>query len=176
MGVYDSNYRNPYAPFKLTDLNSSGLAHPNSRTRYEATRDPTRMMNHSLLNETIQRDWSGIKGALPCKTATYLEYKAGATKARVWNIGERPIIIDLPLANGWYVSDGKPFALPNGRPGNRDEPGTLYLFRHQDRDFSDLIERRIIFYEAGKLSSDRGNLVYVAWKSPEVAGAALVGR
>ena len=104
--------------------------------KYEKTNDPKRMMTHAELDDAIKNDYENIKDFLPCRTATYLEYKAGGTEALVWNEGENTRTrITLPLDNGWYLPDGNPFAIPNGRESTIDDPDALYLVRHQDREF-----------------------------------------
>ncbi|MDD5340114.1 MAG: hypothetical protein PHV13_02590 [Candidatus ainarchaeum sp.] len=106
------------------------------QAKYEKTADPKRMLTHALLNEAILKDLKNVGGFLPARTATFLEYKAGATTAMAWNEGEGKISINLPLQNGWYVPDGNPFAIPNGRPTKAYEQDALCLYRYQDRDFS----------------------------------------
>jgi len=103
--------------------------------KYERTTDPNRMLTNALLIEAISRDWKSIKRLLPCRTATYLEYKAGATEAMAWNEGGSGTGIYLPLKDGWYVPDN-PFAIPNGKPSSGRDPKARYLMRDRDREFS----------------------------------------
>ena len=88
------------------------------------------MMTNALLTEAIRKDWDAIKAFLPARTATYLRYDKGAKNAVAWNEGGKETKIPLPLQDGWYVPEN-PFAIPNGKPSNRDDPDALYLVRHQ---------------------------------------------
>lgn len=117
--------------------------------KYEKTTDPKRMLTNSVLTEVIRRDWESIKGFLPCRTATSIQYNAGATKAIAWNEGENPTSIDLPLNDGYYVPDGNPYAIPNGKESNRRDPEALYLVRHQDRDYSGPLGRGYYWGDGG---------------------------
>lgn len=140
----------------------------NTRARYERTTDPRRMLTHKLLHEAIRKDWEDIRGFLPARTATYLEYRARARKAQAWNEGEGQVTIDLPLNDGWYVPDGNPFALPNGRKSSADDPEALYLVRHQDIPFSGPVGRDYDFFDG------RGVGAFDDWS--KASGVALVGR
>ena len=128
------------------------------------------MMTHSLLTEVIRTDWESIKGFIPCRTATYVGYKAGARTARAWNEGEDPIGIDLPRKDGYYVPDGNPFAIPNGRPSTSDDPEALYLVRHQDSEYSGPVGRGI-YHHVG--DDERDRVACGIWSV--VSGLALVG-
>lgn len=138
--------------------------------KYKRTTDPKRMMVHALLSEAIRKDWDAIKGFLPARTATYTRYDNGATKAVAWDEGGKETKIDLPLNHGWYVPDGNPFAIPNGKESNREDPVALYLYRYQDRSFNGPLG-------CGDYWSVGGGRRFVAggdWS--DVAGVALVGR
>lgn len=143
----------------------------NIGARYEKTRDPRRMLTHKLLNEAIRTDWDSIKKFLPARTATYLEYQVSARKAQAWNEGEQRVSIDLPLKDGWYVPDGNPFAIPNGRQSSSEDPEALYLSRYQDRSFSGPVGRddydfdgRRYVYANGNWSNDSEmTLTYNTW-------------
>ncbi|MDO8554745.1 MAG: hypothetical protein Q7S22_08100 [Candidatus Micrarchaeota archaeon] len=136
--------------------------------RYEKTTDPKRMLTHAVLSEAIRRDWENIRSFLPARTATSLEYQAGARKAKAWNEGEGKISIDLPLEDGWYVPDGNPFAIPNGQKTNAENPDALYLYRHQDRSFSGPVGRDDYFVYR------RYVFTFDGWS--DASGVALVGR
>jgi hypothetical protein len=110
-----------------------------------ATQDETRKLNACTLkeiNDAIRKD--GIetyRSALPVFTRTNLEYTAGATKALIWNEGDRKKTkIKLPLKDGWYLCDKK-WGIPNGAPSNESNPNALYFWRWQNRDFSGLLTR-----------------------------------
>ena len=113
-------------------------AQVDSRIRYEKTKDLGRMLTHFTLNEAIRNGSqnTNILDVLPARTATNLRYDKGAKEAVAWNEGGEETKIDLPLEDGWHVPDGNPFAIPNGRQSNRDDPDALYLVRHQDRSFN----------------------------------------
>ena len=127
------------------------------------------MLTHKLLNEAIRTEWEGIKGFIPARTATSMRYDKGATKAVAWDEGGKETKIDLPLKDGWYVPDGNPFAIPNGRKSNADDPGALYLLRHQDRKFSGPVGRGDVDFDGRRDVSAYGD-----WS--DVSGVALVGR
>ncbi len=126
-------------------------------------------MTHALLNEAIRTDWKNIQGFLPCRTATSVKYAAYKTKALAWNEGEGKTKIDLPLRDGWYVPDGNPFAIPNGRESSREDPEAIYLVRHQDSAFSGPLGRG-----CGAEVKGRGVLASVGWSN--ASGVALVDR
>ncbi|MFH2024129.1 MAG: hypothetical protein ABIJ10_07490 [Candidatus Micrarchaeota archaeon] len=106
------------------------------KPRFEKTTDPKRMLTHALLDEALQNHFQKVVHCLPARTSTFIRYESGATKAKARNEGESEVSIDLPLQDGWYLPDGNPFAIPNGRGSTVDDPNALYLVRHQDRDFS----------------------------------------
>ncbi len=139
-----------------------------NRAKYEKTTDPKRMINHALLNEAIRTDWDAIKTFLPARTATSMRYDKGAKTAHAWNEGGKETKIDLPLNDGWYVPDGNPFAIPNGKSSNRDDPNALYLYRHQNQSFSGPLGRG---YGFGGRRRDVIADVYWSYDS----GVALVG-
>ncbi|HLC69391.1 MAG TPA: hypothetical protein VJH24_06135 [Candidatus Bilamarchaeaceae archaeon] len=114
--------------------------------KYERTTDLRRMLTHKLLDEAIRKDWGNIREFLPARTATSLRYERAAKTAVAWNEGGRETTIDLPLENGWYVPDGNPFAIPNGKPSNRSDPEAHYLVRHQNRKFSGSLARDVYDY------------------------------
>ncbi|MDO8554384.1 MAG: hypothetical protein Q7S22_06245 [Candidatus Micrarchaeota archaeon] len=109
----------------------ANLVQANLKARYERTTDPKRMMTHAALNEAIRRDWKNVKEFLPARTATSIRYEKGATKAVAWDEGGQEAKIDLPLNDGWYIPDGNPFAIPNGKSSNRDDSNARYLLRDQ---------------------------------------------
>lgn len=113
--------------------------------KYEKTTDPRRMMTHTVLNEAIRTDWENVGVLLPARTATLLSYERGAIKAKAHNEGETEVSIDLPLKDGWYVPDGNPFSIPNGRESKKNDPDALYLYRHQNRSFSGPVGRGVYF-------------------------------
>jgi hypothetical protein len=140
------------------------------QAKYEKTADPKRMMSHALLTEAIRKDWDAIKAFLPARVATYIEYGAGKTKAQAWDEGKRKISIDLPLKDGWYVPDGNPFAIPNGRKSDRDNPDALFLVRYQNRAFSGPLARDFVgHYFDGR----RGVYANDDWSG--ASGVALIG-
>jgi hypothetical protein len=155
------------------------------RARYERTTDPKRMMVHSLLNEAIRTDFENIKGVLPARVGTCIRYDKGATTAIAWNEGGSEIKINLPFEDGWYVPDGNPFAIPNGKPSNRDNPDALHLWRYQDRKYAGPLgrghywcdgdtERRV---HAEGIWSDAPGVALVAGTLPDIADPkALVQR
>ncbi|MDO8554014.1 MAG: hypothetical protein Q7S22_04360 [Candidatus Micrarchaeota archaeon] len=144
--------------------------------RYKSTTDPKRMLTHAALSELIRSDWEWgtIKNLLPARTATFLECDVGARKAMAWNEGEKKIEIPLPLEDGYYVSDGNPFAIPNGRRSIADDPDALNLVRPQDRGFSRSVVRvggRDVVVGVG------GSIVFgVALVSSESPVASLVSQ
>ncbi|MFH1520629.1 MAG: hypothetical protein ABID61_03225 [Candidatus Micrarchaeota archaeon] len=138
--------------------------------KYEKTTDPRRMMIHAVLSEAIRTDWENVRGFLPARTATLLIYERGATKAKAHNEGEAEVSIDLPLKDGWYVPDGNPFAIPNGKASNRDNPDALYLYRYQDRSFSGPLGRGLGF----NVDNRRDVNANVYWSND--SGVALIGR
>src|SRR3989338_4803868 len=93
----------------------------NGGPKYEKTTDPRRMLTHKLLNEAIRTDWGAVKAFLPASVATSMRYDEGAKTAHAWDEGGQETKIDLPLQSGWYVPDGNPFAIPNGKPSNFDD-------------------------------------------------------
>jgi hypothetical protein len=113
---------------------------------YERTKDLKRMLNsrqlaEAIINETKrkmagQEPETNIFYLLSVNAATFICYDAGAKKADVWNEGEEKVKIDLPLQDGWYLSDGNPFGIPNGNKSTREDPQALCLVRHQDRSFN----------------------------------------
>lgn len=77
----------------------------------------------------------------PCRSATHMKYKSGATEALVWNEGEKKKTkISLPLNDGWYKTEKK-YGIPNGAPSNRVDPEARYLWRYQNSAFSGLLVR-----------------------------------
>ncbi|GEM_PF-2089697 len=122
------------------------VAKVESRIRYERTSDLRRMLTSGQLAEAIKKEVkrqfarqepeSNIFSVLPARVATSMNYKAGKTKAQIWNEGGEKVNIYLPLGDGWRESDGNPFGVPNGKESTRDDPEALHLVRHQNRDFS----------------------------------------
>lgn len=125
----------------------------NGGQKYERTTDPRRMLTHKLLTEVIRTDWENVSGFLPARTATSIRYDKGATKAVAWDEGGKETKIDLPFEDGWYVSDGNPFAIPNGRESNKADPDALFLMRHRDKRFSGPLGRGVIWSTSGGVSS-----------------------
>lgn len=148
------------------------MAHAQAKTeqKYEGTRDPKRMLTHKLLNEAIRKDWNNVEGLLPARTSTSLEYKAGATKAKSWDYGKKKVSIDLPLEDGWYVPDGNPFDIPNGRRSNPDDPDALYLIRNQKEAFAGPVGRGGGYFDGRR----RGVFACGGWSDD--SGVALIGR
>jgi|SRR5208283_3181163 len=140
--------------------------------KYERTKDIKRMLTHPLLDKTIREDWENIKQFLPARTATSIRYERGAKTAKAWNEGGSETKIDLPLEDGWYVPDGNPFAIPNGKPSNRSDPAALYLVRHQDREFSGSLARDFVFF--GFVDGD-GRFVGASGYWSGASGVALIG-
>lgn len=60
-------------------------------TKYRYTEDVKKMMTAKELYDVIQKDFENIKDFLPCRTSSYLEYKAGSTEALFWNEGEEKL-------------------------------------------------------------------------------------
>ncbi|MDO8553917.1 MAG: hypothetical protein Q7S22_03870 [Candidatus Micrarchaeota archaeon] len=142
----------------------------NPRPKYERTTDPRRMLTHAVLSEVIRTDWENVKGVLPARTATSIRYDKGATKAVAWDEGGRETKIHLPLQDGWHISDGNPFAIPNGQRSNAQNPDALYLYRSQDRSFSGPVGR------GGFVGDYRGRVVDAVDGWSDVSGVALIGR
>ncbi|MDO8554088.1 MAG: hypothetical protein Q7S22_04735, partial [Candidatus Micrarchaeota archaeon] len=128
-----------------------------------------RMMTHAALNEAIRRDWKNVKEFLPARTATSIRYEKGATKVVAWNEDGSETKIDMPLNNGWYVPDGNPFSIPNGRPSSKEDSNALYLYRYQDRSFNGPVGL------ADDPVGDSGRFVGATDNWSDVAGVALVG-
>jgi hypothetical protein len=145
-------------------------AQAKAEQKYERTRDPKRMLAHRLLNEAIRKDWSNVRGFLPARTSTSLEYKAGATKAKVWDHGKEKVSIHLPLADGWYVPDGNPFYIPNGCKSSPDNSDALYLVRNQESSFSGPVAR----FGDGFGGWWRNVVACGGWSGD--SGVALIGR
>jgi len=144
-----------------------------SRNKYERTTDLRRMFTHRQLQEAIRNDsQSNILELLPARTATSIRYGRGAKTAQAWNEDGKETKIGLPLKDGWYVPDGNPFAIPNGKKSNRDNHEALYLMRHQDREYN------------GLLGCGTGEVDFIGWERivwagnfwPDVSGVALIGR
>lgn len=77
----------------------------------------------------------------PARTSTWISYEAGATKALIWNDGDKQKTeIPLPLKDGWYSVDEK-WGLPNGNPSSSSDPDALDLWRYQSRSFTGLLVR-----------------------------------
>ena len=144
-----------------------------NRAKYERTSDPKRMLTHALLNEAIRKDSqsTNVLELLPARTATSIRYGRGAKTAQAWNEDEKETTIDLPPNDGWYVPDGNPFAIPNGKKSNRDDPEALYLVRHQDREFVGPLGRGDGWY-----GYDWVRLVYAYDYWSYASGVALIGR
>ncbi|MEW5996220.1 MAG: hypothetical protein AB1657_01345 [Candidatus Micrarchaeota archaeon] len=145
----------------------------NGGQKYERTADPRRMLTHKLLTEAIRTDWENVRRFLPARTATSIRYGKGATEAVAWDEGGKETKIYLPFENGWYVPDGNPFAIPNGRKSNKADPDALFLVRRQDERFSGPLGRGDRWYD-----DLRRRNVYaydvVGWSVD--SGVALVGR
>lgn len=139
----------------------------NGGPKYERTNDPRRMLAHKPLNEAIRTDWDNIRVFLPARTATSIRYEKGAGKAVAWNEGESEVSINLPLRDGWYLPDGNPFAIPNGRESNPSNPDALHLWRYQDRRYNGPVGR-------GGFGGRRGVGADGDWS--DASGVALVGR
>lgn len=103
-------------------------------TKYRYTEDVKKMMTAKELYDVIQKDFENIKDFLPCRTSSYLEYKAGSTEALFWNEGEEKTKIFLPLEDGWYEVDEN--VIPNGKKSGINNLKARYLFRYQNHDFS----------------------------------------
>lgn len=146
-----------------------GAVQANGGQKYEQTRDPKRMLTHKLLNEAIRNDWENIRGFLPARTATSIRYEKGARRAVAWNESEAEVSIDLPLKDGWYLSDGNPFAIPNGRESDPSNPDALHLWRYQDRSYSGPVGRGVFF------GFGRRNVYAVDYWS-NASGVAIIGR
>lgn len=134
--------------------------------------DPRKMMPHKVLNNAIRTNWHNIRKFLPAITATSISYGKGATKAKAWNEGESQVNIDLPLNDGWYVPDGNPFAIPNGRQSSSEDPGALYLCRHQDRSYNGPVGRfdvYVFFFYRRRVVD-----AYDYWSG--ASGVALIGQ
>ena len=126
------------------------------------------MMTNALLTEAIRKDWNAIKAFLPARTATYLRYDKGAKNAVAWNEGGKETKIPLPLQNnGWYVPEN-PFAIPNGKPSNRDDPDALYLGGHQNREFNGPLGRGYLWFDDLR----RRDVSAYVWSN--VSGVALI--
>ena len=141
------------------------------KPRFEKTTDPKRMLTHALLNEAIRNHFQEVVHCLPARTSTLIGYKAGATTANARNEGESEVSIDLPLQDGWYVPDGNPFAIPNGKKSTIEDPDALYLVRYQDREFSGPLGRGYDWFDG---SWRRGVYACGSWSLG--SGVALVGR
>ena len=95
------------------------------KSKYRKTSDAKEMMTNKEIDDAIENDWENIKDFLPCQTSTYVEYKAGATTALVWNEGEKTkTMINLPLGDGWYTPDMK-YGIPNGKQSNYDDKNAI---------------------------------------------------
>jgi hypothetical protein len=116
-----------------------------ARKQYERTKELKRMLTHRELNEAIRTDWENVREVLPARTATSIEYQARATKAIAWDHGGKKVSIDLPLQDGWYVPDGNPFDIPNGRQSCAENSDALYLVRDQERAYSGPVDRGVDF-------------------------------
>lgn len=90
------------------------------------------MLTHPLLDKAIREEGENISRLLPARTATYISYRRGAKEALVWNEDESETKIDLPLQDGYYVPDGNPYAIPNGKPSDCKDPDALYLYKNPD--------------------------------------------
>jgi hypothetical protein len=102
--------------------------------KYRKTNDPKKMMTAKELYDA-RDDYESIYEFFPCRSATYIEYEARATEAFIWTENNpKRIKVYLPPEDGWYLVDEH--GIPNGEKSNRDNPNTLYLYRHQDRSFS----------------------------------------
>lgn len=103
--------------------------------KYVRTTDVKKMLTNKQLDEAIENDWENIKDFLPCRTSTYIKYKAGSREAYIWNEGEEKEKIYLPLEDGWYIPDEK-YGIPNGKKSTFDNLKARYLWRYQDKSFS----------------------------------------
>jgi len=108
-----------------------------------AAKSKLRLPTNLELDAHLQGDeWKKEKQMYPCWTGTHIRYKAGATKAEVWNEGEKKKTkVSLPLNDGWYLPDAK-YGIPNGEKSSADNPKARYLWRYQHEDFAGLVARR----------------------------------
>ena len=76
----------------------------------------------------------------PYWVGTKMKYAKKATKAQVWNEGEKPTKVSLPLEDGWYLTDKH--GIPNGAKSNKDNPEARYLWRYRNSSFDGPLIRR----------------------------------
>lgn len=115
------------------------------RDKYERTMVLRRMFTSVQLADTIineaRRICTGLDpetnifNLLPVRAATSIEYKPGAKKALVWNADGEKVRIDLPLEDGWRISDGNPFGIPNGPKTTKEDPRAFYFMRAREADY-----------------------------------------
>ena len=102
-----------------------------------------------LLNGKEQR-WKDFRDCFPCWTGTHIEYDSGAASCKIWNDGQKPKVLPLPIDGGWKTTD-KEYGLPNGAESSRSNKDARYLWRWQDRAGSGLLARGEVEIEAGSV-------------------------
>ena len=114
------------------------------------------MLTNKEMDYEIEHNYDAIRPALDAWTRTHIKYAAGATEALIWNEGEKPEKIHLPLNDGWYLPDDR-YCIPNGEASSEDNPKARYLYRRQSSSFDGLLVRRCGWFD-GRLR--RGVVAY----------------
>lgn len=95
---------------------------------------------HDELLTGEAQEWKNYKDCYPAWTGTHVEYKAGSTEAKVWDEGEKPEQISLPIQDGWYAPEGK-HGLPVGLKSDSSDAKARRLWRWQTDAWSGLVSR-----------------------------------